>query len=73
MWFIDSIASQHRLGTDNTVQINQIYWEENYVCAFLVFLGYLVFWMGMFKVFQPLKIWIPKHILKSVSGPLEQI
>ena len=40
--------------------------------AFLVF---LIFWMGMFKVFRwnGLKILIPKHLWKSIIGPLEQI
>ena len=43
--------------------------------AFLVFLGHLIFWMGMFKVFRwnGLEILIPKHMWKSIIGPLEQI
>ena len=43
--------------------------------AFLVFLGHLIFWMGMFKVFSwnGLVILIPKHMWKSIIGPLEQI
>ena len=40
--------------------------------GFLVFLGHL---MGMFKVFRwnRLEILIPKHMWKSIIGPLEQI
>ena len=43
--------------------------------AFLVFLGHLIFWMGMFKVFRwnGLEILIPKHMWKSIIGPLEQL
>ena len=43
--------------------------------AFLVFLGHLIFWMGMFKVFRwnGLEILILKHMWKSIIGPLEQI
>ena len=43
--------------------------------AFLVFLGHLIFWMGMFKVFSwnGLEILISKHMWKSIIGPLEQI
>ena len=43
--------------------------------AFLVFLGHLIFWMGMFKVFRwnKLEILIPKHMWKSIIGPVEQI
>ena len=43
--------------------------------AFLVFLGHLIFWMGMFKVFRwnGLEILITKHMWKSIIGPLEQI
>ena len=41
--------------------------------AFLVFLGHLIFWMGMFKVFRwnGLEILIPKHMWKSKIRPLE--
>ena len=41
----------------------------------LVFLGHLIFWMGMFKGFRSngLEILIPKHMWKSIIGPLEQI
>ena len=41
----------------------------------LVFLGHLIFWMGMFKGFgsNGLEILIPKHMWKSIIGPLEQI
>ena len=43
--------------------------------VFLVFLGHLIFWMGMFKGFRSngLEILIPKHMWKSIIGPLEQI
>ena len=43
--------------------------------AFLVFLVHLIFWMGMFKVFRwnKLEILIPKHMWKSIIGPVEQI
>ena len=43
--------------------------------VFLVFLGHLIFWMGMFKVFRSngLEILIPKHIWNSIIEPLEQI
>ena len=43
--------------------------------AFLAFLGHLLFWMGMFKVFRwnGLEILIPKHMRKSQIGPLEEI
>ena len=43
--------------------------------SFLAFLGHLLFWMGMFKVFRwnGLEILILKHMWKSIMGPLEQI
>ena len=43
--------------------------------AFLAFLGHLLFWMGMFKVFRwnGLEILIPEYMWKSIIGPLEQI
>ena len=43
--------------------------------VFLVFLGHLIFWIGMFKGFRSngLEILIPKHMWKSIIGPLEQI
>ena len=43
--------------------------------AFLVFLGHLIFWMGIFKVFRcnGLEILIPKHMWKNIIEPLEQI
>ena len=43
--------------------------------AFLVFLRHLIFWMGMLNVFRwdGLKILIPKHMWKSIIGPLGQI
>ena len=43
--------------------------------AFLVFLGHIIFWMGMFKVIRWnwLEILIPKHMWKSKIGLLEQI
>ena len=36
---------------------------------------HLIFWIGMFKVFRwnRLEILIPKHMWKSIIGPLEQI
>ena len=43
--------------------------------VFLVFLGHLIFWIGMFKGFRSngLEILILKHMWKSIIGPLEQI
>ena len=43
--------------------------------AFLAFLGHLLFWMGMIKVFRwnGLEILILKHMWKYIIGPLEQI
>ena len=40
--------------------------------AFLVSLGHFIFWMGMFKVFRwnRLKTLIPKHMWKSIIGPI---
>ena len=42
---------------------------------FWCFLGVLIFWMCMFKVLRwnGLEILIPKHMWKSIIGPLEQI
>ena len=51
-------------------------WQHCYVraCVFGVF-RHLIFWIGMFKVFRwfGLEILIPKHMWKSIIGPLEQI
>ena len=49
-------------------------WQHYYVCVFGIS-GHLIFWMGMFKVsrWNGLEILIPKHLWKSIIGPLGQI